>query len=189
MTYQRMHTPPARPGALRLRGFSLVELIVTIAIIALISAVVLARYGSFNSTVLLNSLAYDVALSVREAQVLGISVRGDDGSFAAPYGMHFTEGTSYLLFVDRDESGHYDDGEEVSSYVIGQGNAITSLCADSTCGLDTLDVLFERPEPDAIVYTDPASGTVDSVRVIVGASTGQTRTVRVWPTGQIAVEE
>jgi len=189
MTHPRAHVVAIRSCASRLRGFSLVELIVTIAIIALISVVVLARYGSFNSTVLLNSLAYDIALSVREAQVLGISVRGDDGSFAAPYGMHFTEGTSYMLFVDRNENGRYDDGEEISSYVIGQGNEITDLCADSTCGLNTLDVLFERPEPDAIVYTDPSAGTVDSVRVVVGASTGQTRTVRVWPTGQIAVEE
>lgn len=179
------HTTARRASA----GFSLVELIISIAIIALITGVILARYGSFNSTVLLTSLAYDVALSIREAQVLGISVRSDAGVFSDAYGMHFTEGTTYLLFIDSDDSGDYDDGEEISSYTIGQNNAIIDLCANSACERDSLDVLFRRPEPDAIIAADPSVSTIDSARVIVGSADGKTRTVRVWPTGQIAVEE
>ena len=165
------------------------ELIISIAIITLITGVILARYGSFNSTVLLTSLAYDIALSIREAQVLGISVRGDAGAFSDAYGMHFTEGVTYLLFIDSDDSGDYDDGEEISSYTIGQSNAITDLCVNSACNRSSLDVLFRRPEPDAIIAADPSLPNIDSARVIVGSPDGKVRTVRIWPTGQIAVEE
>ncbi len=166
----------------------MIELLIVLAIIALITAVVLARYRSFNSTVLLRDLAYEVALSVREAQVLGISVRGQGGVFTDAYGVHFTSGTTYTSFIDEDDNGRYDMGEDLSSYTIGQGNAITDLCAETTCGLDSLDVLFRRPEPDALFFTDPAVSPIGSARVVLGGQDGGTRAVRIWSTGQIAVE-
>jgi prepilin-type N-terminal cleavage/methylation domain-containing protein len=179
---RRLHSPQA--------GFSLVELLVCIAIIAIISGVILARYRSFNSTLLLRDLAYEIALSTREAQVFGISVHGESGSFSDAYGMHFTTGTAYTLFTDVNDNNRYDGGEQISSYTIGQNNQIRDLCANTTCGLTSLDVLFRRPEPDSIFYT-PGVSSVTSVRVLVGSidnTIPNTRAVRVWPTGQISVE-
>lgn len=180
-----MHTPNIRHH----RGFSLIELLVCIAIITIISVVVLARYKSFNSTILLRDLAYEIALSTREAQVLGISVAGSGGSFSQAYGMHFTIGTTYILFTDGNANNRYDTGEEASVYTIGQNNQVTDLCGNTTCGLTSLDVLFRRPEPDAIFFTNPTVPSVSSVSVSVGAlSYTNRRTVRIWPTGQISVE-
>ena len=178
------------------RGFSLIELLIVLAIIALITAVVLARYKSFNSTLLLRNLAYEIALSIREAQTFGISVRGAGGAFTRAYGMHFTPGTTYTLFRDEDDNGRFDTSadEIVSAYTIGQGNAVSDLCAGAVCGLAALDIIFKRPEPDALfsACTSPtacaAAPSADSVRVVVVSSGGNTRTVRVSPTGQIAVE-
>lgn len=166
------------------------EVLISVAILVILTTVILVRYQDFDSTVLLNSLAYDVALSLREAQVLGVSVRSDSGSFDVAYGMHFTTDTptTYLLFSDQNENGRYTAGEEVSTYTIGQDNAIVSLCADGDCTLTTLDVMFLRPEPDAIIYTEPDAGGVGSVEVVVGAASGETRTVTTWTTGQISVE-
>lgn len=170
----------------------MIELLVSIAIIAVISMVMLARYRSFNSTILLRDLAYEIALSIREAQVLGISVRGESGSFKNAYGMHFTPGTTYILFIDRKPvsggpaNGQYDSGEEVTTYTIGQENTVKKLYANTT-ELDTLDVLFERPDPDAFFHTSPAASVVNSARIIVGSPDGSVRAVRVWPTGQIEV--
>lgn len=157
----------------------------------IISAVVLARYKSFNSTILLRNLAYEIALSTREAQVLGVSVQGEQSTinpFVHAYGMHFTTGTQYILFTDRNDNTRYDTGEELSLYTIGQHNAVSSMCANTNCTLTTLDVLFRRPEPDARFYTDPTVSSISSVRVIFGSEDGNIRTMRVWPTGQIAVE-
>jgi Tfp pilus assembly protein FimT len=166
----------------------MIELLVCVAIIIIISAVALARYKSFNSTILLRNLAYEIALSVREAQVLGISVGGDSGSFSHAYGVHFTRGTTYILFIDTDNDNRYDNGEEVFGYTIGQNNQVTSLCANTNCSLTVLDVVFKRPEPDSLFYTNPTVPSISSARVVVGAPDGSTRTVRVWPTGQIAIE-
>lgn len=159
-----------------------------IAIIAIISGVVLARYKSFHSTILLRNLAYEVALSIREAQVLGISVRGNSGLFTDAYGMHFTVGTKYTLFIDRNANNRYDTGEELSVYTIGQDNRVSDLCANTTCGLSSLDVLFRRPEPDSLFFTNPAVSDIGIARVFVGAIDGTTRIVRIWPTGQISIK-
>lgn len=165
-----------------------------IAIIAIISAVVLARYKSFNSTILLRDLAYEIALSIREAQVYGVSVHSTEGSFNFAYGIHFTRGTTYALFADSSPEGspgygRYDTGEELSSYAIGQQNAIVDLCANATCGHTSLDVLFKRPEPDALFAVNGVVATPNSVKVVVGGGTeGNTRTVKVSPTGQISIE-
>ena len=171
-------------------GFSLIELLVCIAIIMVISGVVLARYKSFNSTLLLRNLAYEIALSTREAQVLGISVKGSTSgsvtSFTTAYGMHFTPGMTYTLFADTNGNNQYDDGEAVSAYTIGQNNQIKDDAP--RCPLTMLDVLFKRPNPDALFYTNATAIVASSVCVSVVASDGNTRTVRIWSTGQIAVE-
>ena len=158
-----------------------------IAIISIITSVVLARYRSFDSSILLRNLAYEIALSAREAQVLGISVHGEAGVFTDAYGMHFTTGTTYTLFRDDNGNNQYDgSGEAVSFYTIGQQNQIVGLSANGTT-VNVIDVVFRRPDPDALLYTQGVANPSSAV-IVVGAPDGSTRLVRIWPTGQIAVD-
>ena len=56
-------------------GFTLVELLVTVGIFAVISGITLANYPKFNTQTALTGLAQQIAISIREAQVYGVAVR------------------------------------------------------------------------------------------------------------------
>ena len=84
------------------RGFTLVEMIVVLAIIVIITTIALLGQSSFNRSMVLTDTAYTIAFSVREAQALGISSRAFGGTQDAGYGLRFTDDTptSYKLFAD-----------------------------------------------------------------------------------------
>ena len=92
-------------------GFTLVEMLVTIAIFIFMTALLVAKYGSFNDGTILTSMAYDVALTLRDAQSYGLNVQGYQSSsglgiqsFNYPYGIHFNatspNNTKMTLFAD-----------------------------------------------------------------------------------------
>lgn len=88
----------------RTRAFTLVELLVTVAIITIVMSVILASQSSFNRSILLTDTAYTVALSVRQAQSLGISGKIFAANNNTGYGIHIDTSaspiTSYIQFAD-----------------------------------------------------------------------------------------
>lgn len=91
-------------------GLTLAELLVSIVIIGLITSVVVFNYRDFNDNLEIGNLAYDLALSIRDAQVSGGAVRGFGGGFDYAYGVHFNisfqqpdfmgDNKSYINFID-----------------------------------------------------------------------------------------
>ncbi|HVU75497.1 MAG TPA: prepilin-type N-terminal cleavage/methylation domain-containing protein [Candidatus Paceibacterota bacterium] len=179
-------------------GFTLIELIVVTGIIALISSLVLVNNNRFGGEVLLQNLSYDIALSIRQAQQYGISVQNFQGDFGAAYGMHFQLSPSsgngvYVLFADAvNHNGLYDSGELVQSTTISQGYRVADLCVTppssaEVCGLSTLDITFQRPEPDAYIRSSVVSGLGESARIRVESPRGDVKDITVESNGQIAV--
>lgn len=84
------------------RGFTLVEMMVVLAIIVIVTTMALLGQSSFNRSMVLTDTAYTIAFSVREAQALGISSRAFAGTPDAGYGLHFAHlsPTTYKLFAD-----------------------------------------------------------------------------------------
>ncbi len=103
-------------------GFTLIELMVSLAIFAFMTAFLLAKYGTFNQSTLVTNLAYDAALTIRSAQSYGLNVQNAVNSqgtnltcsgqtgytsgnacFYYAYGVHFggtTPTNRFILFVD-----------------------------------------------------------------------------------------
>lgn len=183
------------------RGFSLIELLVVTGIFTVITGVVLANNAQFNSSVLLGNAGYDIALSVRQAQVYGLSTQSYAGEFKVGYGVHFQGTAQYLLFadLDPDRNKRYDVGVDqiVKQYTLGRGHTIlrfcgikydsTEDCSDGQATLTHLDVGFLRPNPDATVTGD--SPTPYSIaKIVIQSRSGETRTVTIQSTGQISVK-
>lgn len=99
-----MESAPVLSTPVSRRGFTLVEMLVVLSIIALITAVVVTGQSNYNKTLILTDTTYGVALSAREAQSFGLASR-KYGSVQNPgYGLHFSTGSigSYTLFADTD---------------------------------------------------------------------------------------
>ena len=163
----------------------------------------LVRQQKFDSSTILRSLAYSVALSVRQAQVYGTSVRENTpGSFAAgtaasSYGICWSSGnkTGFTLFADANNNGACDSGETVQSITLNNGYLITQFCATrntslTRCSTDTLTslaILFKRPNPDAIISTNISGESYASAKIQITGPGGDTRSVTISATGQITV--
>ncbi len=174
------------------RGFTLIELMVTVAIVVLITGIALVRYGTFNNTVLLRSQAYEIALDIRTAQTYGVSVSGQgEGNYLGSYGLHFDTASDglYVLFQDQDGDLFYDSGEEVGSlYVIDPRFRVARI--ETNCGdRDSVSITFKRPNFDAHFVASPACAVVDVGIVLQTVSANpQERIVRIAQTGYVMIE-
>jgi prepilin-type N-terminal cleavage/methylation domain-containing protein len=182
------------------RGFSLIELLVVIGIFIVITSVILANNSKFNSSVLLGNMAYDIALSIREAQVYGLSTQVYSNQFSVGYGIHFQGNNTYVLFADRNSppNKRYESATDgiVQTYTVGRGNVIknycgiktdgTKECSDNAAAITHLDIGFLRPNPDSTITGDSASAYSSGTITVVGQS-GETRTISIQSTGQISV--
>lgn len=198
------------------RGFSVLELVISISIFLIVTSIILVSQHRFGGNILITNLAYDVALSVRQAQVYGISVRESlPGDFQKRYGIHFGPSAYYVLFVDINEDGRYDilandsngcvknppqghSPECVSFFKIERGNFISRFCGDSgNCTdsgdqsrIDSLDIVFHRPDPEPTIATFRAGAIVSnpqSASITVSSPQGLQKTINVFGSGQVSV--
>lgn len=160
-------------------GFTMIELMVTVSIFVVVSTITLANYPKFSSNITLDNLAHAMAISIREAQVFGLSVKEFGSSVFPGYGVSFNQAydKSFILFADSNGDKEYSRpsspngdacvGDCLEKFSIADNNEIYTLCGDlkadgvvvntiedlntpnSNCGLTSLDVSFTRPDPDA----------------------------------------
>lgn len=188
-------------------GFTLIELLVVMAIMSIITGTILLRQAGFNSATLLRSLGYSVALSVRQAQIYGVSVYGTTTStlgapvYAPGYGLSFSSGdnTHYVLFADL-TTGNYSYttafSNQVKVFSLGKGFYIKSFCGvlaggSRNCSTDSipityLTVLFKRPNPDAYFFASDGASYVGAY-IQISSTEGSTRSVTISSSGQIVV--
>lgn len=178
------------------KGFTLVELMISVGIFAIMTGFLLAKYGTFNQGVLLTNLAYDVALTIRNAQSYGLNVKsspvGGENEFNYPYGVHFSTGASFVFFADFNSDGRYSDNEKISVNNIKRGSVINDICLGtgpsdcvSSVDIDGVDITFKRPDPNAIIRDD--SGTASYAEITLLSTDGSIKKVVVRSTGQIAI--
>ena len=169
--------------AMAQRGFTLIEMLVVLAIIVVITAIVFSGETGFNRSFYLTNTAYDVALTFREAQTFGISSRAFGSVQNARYGIYVSNSapSSYSLFADlgsnagapaacplgtagtptaRPGNCLYDgSSEQVQQFSLSNGFRISGFCVGSSCYTASADpsrtfsVVFTRPNEDATIST------------------------------------
>ncbi len=168
-------------------GFALIELLIAVVLFGIISTFILIAYGKVSRQLFLTSLAYEVALSFREAQSYGVSVHqfqaggGQFETFDVGYGLHFDQGSmnTYALFSDSGgvagnsvfdgtfgasytASGCVNTAECVSVSRIEKGNLIYKFCGVLPFGDGGRDASDEAKQEECNIHSLPQTNSVIS---------------------------
>jgi len=120
----------------------MIELIVTVGIFVTVTTVVLASYPKFSSRIILDNVAYQVALSVRQAQTYGLSVKEfGTGDIFPGYGIYFpspaNDSKSFTVFADVNGDRKYNltgcgvgGSECLDKFTIQSSEVIYALCGN-----------------------------------------------------------
>lgn len=195
------------------KGFSVVELIVSVAIMSVILSTVLWNYSTANDNLVVSSASQEVAVAIRQAQVYALSVRESgvgSGIFTYAYGVYFDPTNSpsdFYIFVDKGPNANslFDIGsgcgsgstECIEKISLRNGVRFTAICDATNCPptatAKKLNITFIRPNPDARVYfTDNSAAVVAGPssrgKVTLSSPKGKTINVTVESTGQVLVQ-
>ena len=191
------------------KGFTLVELVVTVSIVSVIMAVILFGYSSFNEDLRISSAEQEISLAIRQAQSYGLSVKeGSSGDFSKGYGISFdtTDPTNYYIFVDKNNDGKNSatsaclaNSECVEKVTLRNAVRVSSVCgavlvgdALNCVGVTSIHITFIRPSPDAIIRLYNGTTLVGTTyyrgQIKLTSAKGKIGTVTVDKTGQIYVQ-
>ena len=171
----------------RRSGFTLTELLVVVAIIAIVTGVLAANYyGGENRDQVINTSANLVRdLRVAQSNSLG-TIRYDGLAPLGGWGIHLNKASSsYLLFADLNGNSIYDDGEAATTF---GGRAISlagPVAIDSISTGDVLDITFSPTAPKAIIYNGINTST-DAEIIFKESISNSTSSVLVNEAGLIA---
>lgn len=185
------------------RGFTLIELLICVGIIGILTAIVIFKYKSFDSTILLKSAAYEVSLALRDTQVKSVSAtRGNSNSFDYPYGITFTPNSKTYTgfqFTSTTVYPKYDgsvNAVDIGTVTFDKAIEISDVCVNGNdCSPTRLDISFKRPEFKAIFYvpgnSDPQNDAITDATIKVNSTTNPSNVflIKVSKLGQISVEK
>jgi len=162
------------------RGFTLVELLVSIFIIVLMSGIILANYRQSGQQFALQRSANKLAQDIRRAQEMAMGAAehaGCPADYKYGYGIYLiaTESGHYILFADCDNGEDYDSGEMVEDIKFESGVKIKTLSGDP------LTITFTPPDPK-ITISSPAPATITL------GNDSQTKTITLNSAGLIEIQ-
>jgi len=175
------------------RGFTLVEVLVSAFIIAILSTIMLINYRQSNRQYALLRSANKLAQDIRRAQQMAMGAQecpqkcegGNPcpcaGQIPLGYGIYLNAGgTNYLLYADRDGSENYSGGDtDIETIPLESGVSIQSTNPAS------LSVNFRPPDPTTTIN---GNSTINEGIITLAPQSGLSKTIKVNKAGLIETQ-
>ncbi len=140
-----------------MKGFTLIEFVVALAIMALLSFLILPNYRYAGKMVVLKQATMKLGQDLRRAEEMAMSAKDFNGAIpAGGYGLYFNQaGNYYILYADCDADREYDNtGEQVERIDLDTNLKIYSLSPSP------LNIVFTAPQPTVYIPTGAISATI-----------------------------
>lgn len=199
-------------------GFTIIEMLVTISVFAIIASIVLANYPAFLQQIALDRAAQRVGLSLREAKTFSLGVKefplGATPTSFPWFGVHLDVimPKNYILFADIDKNNQYfnemGSPEKIKEVVIQGTASLEGMCVgeqsdasnSDECApagvypigakINDVDIVFARPDPTITFYNPELSQLLgdQTITIFIATPNSNTKKIEVWKTGQISVK-
>ncbi len=182
-------------------GFTAVEMVVSLAIIVLLSAQIIVSFSGAGQSAALNRAIQELTGEIRKAQYAAIAVIYAPNSGLPPspaVGVLLSVGSAPQLirFIDRNDqppsfaaNGRYDAGqsEKIREYTLPDNVKINRLTDDAGNGAyAAMHILFQVPEATVMLTKDDGAAFPGSrVDIELSSPTGTKKIVTVSITGEI----
>lgn len=154
-----------KTGILLEKGFTLIELIISIAIVGILSIIIIVSSKSIRSNASLKSAQADISARIKKTQDYALKTKGQAETIVCGYGFRFINSNrSYEIFYNQ-LNGAYPNCEkqnQVSSFrlyrVDSQQASEFDLPADVTLISTPIEIFFTLPH--ANMYGDAGNSFV-----------------------------
>lgn len=181
-------------------GFSLIELVVSLGIIAVITVLFMANYRTGNKRTDLVMTAQKIVADIHMAQNNALGLVKYNGLVpAGGWGIVFNKTNQYTMFADLNQpnTGGYMDYDSATEGNINYGARVTDISPgvfissikinSSGPDVNTANVTFLPPDPITNIYHSGATSTVLEVTVTELGNTSNHKTIRVNFLGLVEV--
>lgn len=217
MIFGSIYKKESKSSVSKKRGFSLIELVVVMAILGIIFTVIIRRQSTFQSRFSVDDKVYDVVIALRRAQAYTFGVREHNcsGTKSFPsYGVLFNttdlaNRDRFLFFADKNNDGLYNSPENTNgscyteTIVLGNpridricgyhNNPNNPVCWPGSGAMRQASIVFRRPDPRPVITFMNQSGTSlpinPPVEIYFKYPDGQSGEVKILVehTGQVSV--
>jgi prepilin-type N-terminal cleavage/methylation domain-containing protein len=153
-------------------GFTIVEMLVSVSIIAVISAITLTNYHESNQVAKLNAEVYKLASLIREVQDWSLGVKKTkDGGMPDAWGIEFSTQSAGnqnmkavlkaydITYIGGANSWSIDKSTTTSEQEFANGISVQNLISGSNPQGQKSYVIFKPPDPTTIICRVNGSNT------------------------------
>ena len=151
-------------------GFTLLELLASIFIIATMSGLFIVNYHNTNKRSELGAVKQKLASDIRLAQNYSLGSKTYDGlnTPKGGWGVHFKKNapSEYIIFADKNNNRAYNINEAMETKTLPAGVFIDNLSPGNT-----VDIIFFPPDPVIYVNGDINTNALITLKENINNST------------------